>query len=509
MNPKAGFLFPDFKSGDQVYATSKVEIVWTGAEVRAFAGAERLIKFVAEEVIRIERSLRHSFRFMGYSPTLEHTGNWADAAETIAADRERDTYIDYEVFDVQAESQSITSFYLRHADGRALAPYRPGHFLPVRLTIPGMEEPVRRTYTVSDVPDSGYYRLSIKREGESALVSNYLHDNAVPGFRIEPMAPRGNFVLEKSNKRPVVLISGGVGITPMIAMVNHIVREGQRTRDFRHAYFVHGARNGRELAFGDHVRRLAGRYENISVHIRLSESDPADRLGETHDSEGFIDTNLLKNILHFDDHEFYLCGPGPFMLSLFDGLIGMGVREERIHYESFGPATVLKRTAEDTPSPAPRAVADGPITVRFAKSGVEAQWSPDKGTLLELAQATGLSPDFSCRTGICGTCATKLTCGADYRGRQLGRTRTMKCQSAARRRVRKPAFMVAARITGPSSTFEQDKDWKHDKEIRHHYPRRRQCGLRRLLCRERSGIIDRLCRGLGLARTGAVRPRKF
>lgn len=415
LNPKAGFLFVDFEAGDLVYLTGAAEIVWDGEEVEAFAGAERLIRFRAEEVIRVEGSLPLRFAFGEFSPMLEHTGSWAQAAERIAGEKQRNTYIAYEIADIQRESEAISSFTLGRADGKALAAYRPGQFLPIRLTIPGQEAPVIRTYTLSDAPGADHYRLSIKRQGGMALVSNFLHEHAKPGFALEAMAPRGRFVLDQSSQRPVVLISGGVGITPMIAMANHIINEGQRTRNFRRTTFVHGARNGQAHAFAGHIRRLAGEHDAFSAHIRYSHPGDGDRLGETHDSEGHVDIALLKSILPFDDHEFYLCGPPPFMQALHDGLIGLGVREERIHYESFGPATVLKHDAETEQPPAKGEPADGPVAVRFADSELEVDWSPDQGTLLELAESLGLSPEFACRSGICGTCATRLKCGAvDY-----------------------------------------------------------------------------------------------
>lgn len=415
LNPKTGFLFLDFEAGGLVYMTGAAEIVWEGEEVRAFAGAERLIRFRAEEVIRVEDSLPLRFGFGDYSPMLDHTGSWARATETIAAERERNVYVPYEVFDIKPESEAISSFYLRRADGKAPAHHEPGQFLPIRLTIPGEAASVTRTYTVSDAPNGAHYRLSVKREGGDAMASNFLHDRVKPGFRLEAMAPRGKFALDRSSDRPVVLISAGVGITPMIAMTNILINEGLRTRNFRRTYFVHGARDGRALAFGGHIRALAAKHDSLSAHIRFSKPGEPDRLGESHDSEGHVDIELLKALLPFDDYEFYLCGPRPFMQSLYDGLTGLGVREERIHYESFGPATVLKHDARLKALPPEGEPVDGPVTVTFADSGVEELWSPDKGTLLDLAEAAGLNPAFSCRSGVCGTCATQIKCGTvDY-----------------------------------------------------------------------------------------------
>ena len=413
LNPRTGFLFIDFETRDLVYLTGRAEIVWDGPEVQAFAGAERLIRFRADEVVRIADSLPLDFAFGEYSPMLERTGSWQQTAEIIAAEAERNTYLTYEVFDVQRESDEISSFYLRRADGKSLPRHKPGQFLPIRLNIAGHDGPVTRTYTVSDAPNGDHYRLSVKREGGDALVSNFLHRAVEPGYRLEAMAPRGKFVLDQSSERPVVLISAGVGITPMIAMTNHIINEGLRTRNFRRVYFIHGARNGAVHGFGDHVRALADRHDNFTAHIRFSEPGESDRLGESHDSEGLVDVDLIRQVLPFDDHDFYLCGPPGFMQAIYDGLLELGVREERIHYEAFGPATVLKHDARSQDSA--RAKAGEPVPVRFAGSDIDAEWTPDTGTLLELAEAAGLQPTFSCRSGICGSCATRLKCGkVDY-----------------------------------------------------------------------------------------------
>jgi hypothetical protein len=413
LNPRAGLLFLDFDRGDVVYLTARAEVVWEGEAVRAFAGAERLLRFDVEQMIRVEASLPLHFAFGEYSPFLDATGSWSEALGTIAANRERDTFIAYEVFKVEAESETIRSFFLRRADGKALASYEAGQFLPIRLAIPGTAKPVLRTYTVSDSPNREYYRLSVKR-GAGGLVSNFLHDHAEPGFRLEAMAPRGKFVLDATAQRPVVLISAGVGITPMIAMTNHLINEGRRTRSFRRIYLIHGTMNGRTLAFGRHLRTLARVHESLTLHIRFSQPSADDRLGESHDSVGRVDLALLKSVLPFDDYDFYLCGPVAFMQSLYDGLTSLGVREERIHYELFGPATVLKHDQQSARVTSGQ-IAAGPVRVRFAASQVEAEWSPEKGTLLDLAEAAGLAPDFGCRSGICGTCAIRITCGAvDY-----------------------------------------------------------------------------------------------
>lgn len=415
LNPKAGFLFIDFEARDLIYMTGTTEIIWEGADVLAFAGAERLIRFRADEVIRVESSLPLCFDFGDYSPMLDLTGSWQEAEAIIAADQERNVYLDYEIVDIIPESDLISSFHLCRVDGKSLASYEPGQFLPIRLALPGKPELAFRTYTVSDAPGADSYRLSIKREGGDALVSNFFHDQVQIGDHIQAMAPRGKFILNQASDRPVVLISAGVGITPMIAMTNFIINEGARTRNFRRTYFIHGARNSQAHAFACHVRDLADEHDNLIVHTRYSAPTEDDRLAEIHDSEGHVDIALLKRLLPLDDYDFYLCGPQAFMQSLYDGLIELGIRGERIHYESFGTATVLKHDAAPTQPAQAAEPADGPVAVRFAGSDIDTTWTPGQGTLLDLAEAAGLNPNFSCRSGICGTCATSIKCGhVDY-----------------------------------------------------------------------------------------------
>ena len=410
LNPKAGFLFVDFDAGDLVHMSGSVEIVWDGDEVRAFAGAERLLRFRAEEVIRIAGRLPFRFRFGDYSPVLDRTGTWSETGEAATAGQRRDTYHPYEVVRIDRESDTVRSFHLRRVDGRPLPGHLPGQFLPIRLRIPGEPGPVARTYTISNAPGGDVYRLSVKNEGDDGLASSFLHRYVRPGFRIEAQAPRGRFALDPSIDRPVVLISAGIGMTPMIAMLEARAAESRRTHRFLPTYFIHGARNGREFPFADHIRRLTAEWRGLSTHIRFSRPTPADRSGEPHDSEGHVDMDLLEELLPQEDLEFYLCGPQGFMQALYEGLIDRGVQDERIHYESFGPATVLG--GKDERGATDGEAAQGPVTVFFAESGIEASWTPRNGTLLDLAESVGLRPDNACRSGICGTCATRIEHGS-------------------------------------------------------------------------------------------------
>jgi carnitine monooxygenase subunit len=336
----------------------------------------------------------------------------AEPTASAIAESERNAYVELEVAKVEKESEIISSFYLRRVDGAPLYRWEPGQFLPIRVTIPSHAEPVLRTYTLSTCYRPDYYRLSIRRGEAAGLVSQFMHVNAGNGFRLHALTPRGKFVLDQISRRPVVLVSGGVGVTPMMAIAEHLVAEGRRTGAYRPVHFIHGAQNGRVRAFGNRIRELAAEHPEFSVHVCFSNPSPEDQLGVAYDSRGRIDTSLVTTLLPSGDYDFYLCGPSEFMNSLYSGLLGTGVRPERIHYESFGPGTVFKPKLSRKPSEERSA---STVFVKFSRSGVQTEWSREDGTLLELAEEVGLAPAFGCRSGICGTCKTPILHGAvDY-----------------------------------------------------------------------------------------------
>ena len=317
-----------------------------------------------------------------------------------------------------AESETITSFHLVPEDGAPLPEFLPGQFLTLELDIPGRPSPVLRTYSISDRPNPDSYRLSVKREPAPAdapelpagVSSNYFDDQVEVGATLRVGAPRGKFHLDPAGERAVVLLSAGVGLTPMVSMLNTIVHGGAG----REVWFVHGSRNGREHAMGEHVRRLAQEHQNVHVHIRYSQPDPGDVEGREFDSRGRVDIGLLKQVLSFDDYDFFLCGPTPFMRSLYCGLLSLGLSESRIHYEFFGPGSILSdesRPRSTTEGATAAAELSGGAEVRFAHSGVTAAWDPACESILDLAERHGLSPAYSCRSGICHTCMCELTEG--------------------------------------------------------------------------------------------------
>ncbi len=328
----------------------------------------------------------------------------------------------------EPESETVTSFVLVPEDALPLASFRPGQFLGFQLDIPGRDKPVSRTYTISDSPGDGTsYRLSIKREPAPkdkpdtppGLASNFFHDHVEVGTTLKITAPSGDFYLHEDRDGPVVLLSGGVGLTPMISMLNHLADQGAN----RPTWFIHGVQNGAEHAFGPHVRELAQAHDNVTTHIVYTEPGPDDVEGRDYDAAGFITIPMLESLLPGPDCDFYLCGPPPFMKALFNALLDWGVDESRIYYEFFGPASVLKDVPEEKPKEAPKkkpkdtpaappgtakAAPANDMTVTFRESDITVPWDPAQASLLDLAEANGIAADFSCRSGICQTCICTL-----------------------------------------------------------------------------------------------------
>jgi hypothetical protein len=301
-----------------------------------------------------------------------------------------------------AESATITSFYLRPEDGRSLQTFLPGQFLTIQLQILGQPRPAIRTYTLSDAPNGGYFRLSIKRElraGQTAgLASNWLHDHFKPGDRLLAKAPTGQFYLDVKGIRPVVLISAGVGITPMICMLNALTA----SRVKRPVFFFHGARNRHEHAFASHVRSLTATHENIRIHFAYSRPSEEDRLGEDYDSQGRIGIQTVQTLVPNPYGDFFLCGPTAFMKELYEDLVQWGVEIERIHFEFFGPSAVIGGNENVSTTEKPQ--------IQFYPDSDPITWD-GRSTLLDIALSNGLRPKYGCRSGVCGTCACKLLRG--------------------------------------------------------------------------------------------------
>ncbi len=242
----------------------------------------------------------------------------------------------FEIVDKIRESSVVTSFILRPIDGRPVARHRPGQYLTIRLALAGGNT-VKRNYSISSAADGHSYRISVKREENGQGASRHLHDVVAIGNVVEVTPPAGDFYLPEEPTRPVVLLSGGVGLTPMVSILETIAVEYPELE----THFVHGAMNGRTHAMDRHVRALAGAHERITVNTFYSEPSPDDAAGYSHDHDGRITVQWLEKNTPFSTADFYLCGPRPFLISLVRDLAKAGVPASRIHYEFFGPADEL------------------------------------------------------------------------------------------------------------------------------------------------------------------------
>jgi len=412
LNPKAGLVFVDFATGDLLMLTGTAEILWEDdAAVQGFKGAQRAWRFTLDHGLWLEDALPFRAQLGAFSPNSLLTDTWEEAEARKTAEAKRHAWRQFRVARTEDESSVIRSFYLEPADGGVLLPFEAGQFLTIRVTPESGEKPVIRTYTVSSAPSDPFYRISVKRE-EAGAVSRHLHDNLSPGDVIEARAPKGEFHIDAGETRPAVLMAGGVGITPMISMARHVASEGLRTRHRRPLSVFHSAQTTEQRAFAYAFRDLeAGSGGALRYFSLIDKPAAGESAGADFDGTGYITADFLQRTLPLDDYDFYLCGPPAFMQALYDTLRGLGVRDARIFAEAFGPASLIRVPDAAAPRFEPEAEAEQAV-VTFARSGFDQRWDRGEGTLLELAEAHGLNPEFSCRGGSCGTCATRLKAGA-------------------------------------------------------------------------------------------------
>ncbi|MDX2239467.1 MAG: 2Fe-2S iron-sulfur cluster-binding protein [Leptolyngbyaceae cyanobacterium bins.302] len=345
---------------------------------------------------------------LAYRPSRKTTGAIVEG-EFFPASQEG-TWKDWRNFVVVRkvkESEEITSFYLQPKDQGSIPGFLPGQFLTIKLDVPGQTRPVIRTYSLSDYCEPcTYYRLSIKREPTPqglevppGIASNFMHDKVQEGSILQAKPPSGKFVLEVADSVPAVLVSNGVGITPMISMAKALNRLNPR----RTAWFLHGARDGQFHAFREEVQTIAAQNSNLQVHIAYSRPREEDT-GHYH-STGYVDAQLIHS-LKIQNADYFLCGSAPFIESLREGLKQAEVPENRVFFEMF-----TKAKTSDRPMIESGHVDPGKGEVVFAQSGQTLSWQSDAENLLEFAEAHDLNPPYSCRQGICGTCQCRLLAG--------------------------------------------------------------------------------------------------
>ena len=313
---------------------------------------------------------------------------------------------------ITRETESVISIRLEDPKGSPLPAARPGQWLTLRVEPAMQQGSVLRNYSLSGPPGGGYYRITVKREHDG-VASGYLHTRLAVGDQLDVAAPRGTFILDRTHA-PALLISAGIGATPVLAMLQALAAE----HSDREIWWIHGARNQAEHPFAAEAQALLASLPNARSHVYYSRPGPHDLKGRDFDSPGRLTASVLAELDPPRDAEAYLCGPAPFMDEISAALAAMGIDASRIHTEPFGPAPALTPGIAATPARAPHPPAgqpgEGP-TIQFARSGLAIPWSSDYGSLLELAEACDVPVRWSCRTGVCHTCETTLIAGElDY-----------------------------------------------------------------------------------------------
>jgi ferredoxin-NADP reductase/MOSC domain-containing protein YiiM len=306
------------------------------------------------------------------------------------------------------ESSNVMSLVLEPMNDSRLAPALPGQFVVVRVQPAPGAPTLMRSYSLSGEPSDRHYRITVKRELHG-VVGAYIDEKVRTGDVLDVSSPRGNFTLRPKDA-PVVLVSAGVGVTPVLAMLHALATEASQ----REVWWIHGARNGKERPFAQETQRLLNGLPHTHRHIRYSAPEPDERLGIDFDARGRVNLALLGELQVPRNGDFYICGPSAFMSDMTACLAAQGIAAGNIHAEFFGPGTSntpgITSSSHTPPHPPPGRSSAGPV-VSFARSGLSVHWRSTYHSLLELAEACDIPTRWSCRTGVCHACETGIVAG--------------------------------------------------------------------------------------------------
>jgi len=423
---RPGFYFRVLEEGE-VGAGDEIVKVAEGSERMNVAEIDALLYLPIHASEQLERALRIRALSQG----------WQDSFQAILQNKKTETpekgnpgltpqsgpppawpgFRQLAVSRINRESASVVSLTLTPADSRPLVAALPGQFIILRLQ-PKPDGPVLlRNYSLSDLPSADRYRVSIKLE-ENGAASTYLHNQVRLGDLLEVAAPRGNFTLQPGAKS-VVLVSAGVGATPVLAMLHSLAVEISP----REVWWLFGARDGEEHPFAEESRNLIKALPRGKSFIAYSRPGPRDRQGVDFDASGRVTVEVLEKLGVPRDADFYICGPASFLLDLSNGLTAWGVSDDRVHKEIFGPGKSITPGVVDpskaAPHPPEGPVGSGP-RVSFVRSGLNVCWNAKFSSLLDFAEACDVPVRWACRTGVCHTCESGLISGTvDYQPEPL------------------------------------------------------------------------------------------
>jgi ferredoxin-NADP reductase/MOSC domain-containing protein YiiM len=415
---RPGFYFRVLEEG-AVGAGDEIVKVGEGPEQLSVAAADALLYLPRPAKEELERALRIPALSSGWKSSFEallrqmtqpgsRTGNAGliSSEQMVAA---APGFRPLKVARIDRESRSVVSLVLESVDGRPLTLPLPGQFVVLRLRLGADAQQVLRSYSLSDLPDTGHYRLTIKREPHG-IVSTFVSTQLRPGDVLEVSAPRGAFILQRGDL-PVVLLSAGVGLTPVMAMLHAMAAEASP----RPVWWIYGARSGLDHPFAREARDLLAKLPNARSYVQYSRPDAADRLGVDFDAAERLTAAVLEKLDVPRESDFYLCGPPSFLEDFKAGLAGWGVARDRVHMEVFGSGESITPGVKKTPRPLPHAPAGSPgkgPRISFARAGLTVSWDPKFQSLLELAEACDVPVRWSCRTGVCHTCECGLISGS-------------------------------------------------------------------------------------------------
>src|SRR5579871_3776473 len=412
---RPGFYFRVLEEGE-VGAGDEITKVEDGPERITVADVDSLLYLPNPSREQLERSLRVPALSPGWKASLkaiaEQKTSEGGNPGLKASSGPRPAWPGFRplrITRVDPEASNVVSLSIEQTDGAALPTALPGQFLVLRLRTTPNGPMLLRNYSMSGVPGDRNYRVSIKREA-NGVVSSYLCDHVHAGDILEASAPRGGFIL-RSGDAPVVLLSAGIGATPVLAMLHSLSSMASP----REIWWIYGARNRAEHPFAKESRGLLQTLVNSRSHIVYSKPDSGDESGVDYDSLGHVDTPLLDRLGVARDADFYLCGPPSFLRDLTSGLKTWGADSTRIHAEVFGPEASITPGITQSFRPPVHAPAGEPgigPQISFTRSGLTVPWESRFSSLLEFAEACDVPVQWSCRTGVCHTCECALIGGA-------------------------------------------------------------------------------------------------